>query len=73
MTVAHALKDARRMALVPSISRRRCGCGCGRRATHMGLANGVCMSTGCELYIRRWVKNPQNAWAMSARFKRSVG
>ena len=37
-------------------SRRRCSCGCGRRATHRGMANGVCLTTACELAIRRWVK-----------------
>ncbi len=37
-------------------SRRRCGCGCGRRATHMGMANGVGLVMACELAARRWVK-----------------
>ncbi len=37
-------------------SRRRCGCGCKRRATHMGMANGVGLVTACELAARRWVK-----------------
>lgn len=41
---------------VDSKSRRRCGCGCGRRATHRGMANGVCLTMGCELSMRRWVK-----------------
>lgn len=38
-------------------SRRRCTCGCKRRATHKGMVNGVCLRGGCELSIRRWVKN----------------
>lgn len=37
-------------------SRRRCHCGCGKRATHLGMANGVALVTGCELAIARWVK-----------------
>lgn len=41
---------------VDSKSRRRCNCGCGRRATHRGMANGVCLKMGCELSVRRWVK-----------------
>lgn len=41
---------------LPSASRRRCGCGCGRRATYRGMANGVCLTTACELAIARWVK-----------------
>lgn len=36
--------------------RRRCSCGCMSRATHRGMANGVCLTTGCELAIARWVK-----------------
>lgn len=35
--------------------RRRCPC-CKRRATHKRMANGVCLGTGCELSVRRWVK-----------------
>jgi hypothetical protein len=37
--------------------RRRCHCGCGGRATHMGLANGIGLMSGCEFYVRRWVKD----------------
>ena len=39
-------------------SRRRCHCGCKQRATHLGMANGVCLLMGCELSMHRWVKNP---------------
>lgn len=38
-------------------SRRRCSCGCKRRATHLGMANGICLISGCELSIARWVRN----------------
>lgn len=41
---------------VDAKSRRRCGCGCRRRATHHGMANGVCLIMGCDLSMRRWVK-----------------
>lgn len=41
---------------VPPKSRRKCRCGCDRRATHMGMVNGVGLVTGCELRVRRWVK-----------------
>jgi hypothetical protein len=37
-------------------SRRRCHCGCKRRATHRGMANGVCLTEACEFAIMRWVK-----------------
>ena len=40
----------------PPRSRRRCYCGCKRRATHRGMANGVCLTMVCELAVRRWVK-----------------
>lgn len=36
--------------------RKRCPCGCGTRATHGGTANGIGMMYGCELFVRRWVK-----------------
>lgn len=39
-----------------STSRRRCGCGCKKRATHIGGCNGIALRTGCELSIRRWAK-----------------
>ena len=39
-------------------SRRRCTCGCKQRATHIGMANGVGLTTGCQLSIARWVRNP---------------
>lgn len=38
---------------------RKCHCGCGKRATHRGAANGVTLTVGCELSMRRWVKDPR--------------
>ncbi|MBN9791271.1 hypothetical protein DMP17_22070 [Pseudonocardia sp. TMWB2A] len=38
-------------------NRRRCPCGCGNNASHAGMANGVCLTSGCELSMRRWVKD----------------
>jgi hypothetical protein len=58
---ANAITDHRCMVKVPPRMRRRCWCGCGKRATHTGLAAGVAMTHGCEMLIRRWVKNPTNA------------
>lgn len=40
----------------PIKSRKKCLCGCGGKKTHAGMANGVCLTSGCELTIRRWVK-----------------
>lgn len=36
--------------------RRKCHCGCGKRSTHRGMANGICLSMGCELSMHRWAK-----------------
>jgi hypothetical protein len=41
---------------LPSSSRRRCFCGCERRQTHRGMANGVCLTSACKLGIARWVR-----------------
>lgn len=38
--------------------RSKCGCGCGGRVTHTGMANGLGMTSGCEWSIRRWVRDP---------------
>ncbi|HEY5819233.1 MAG TPA: hypothetical protein VIU14_12700 [Mesorhizobium sp.] len=38
-------------------SRLVCRCGCDRRATHLGLADGFGMMSGCELTVRRWVRD----------------
>jgi hypothetical protein len=54
---AHGSVDhARYSEPVEPRSRRRCHCGCKRRATHKGMANGVCLTQACELGIARWVK-----------------
>ena len=36
--------------------RRTCYCGCELRVTHAGRANGVTLTTACELGIARWVR-----------------
>lgn len=38
--------------------RRKCYCGCGTRSTHLGMANGICLESGCEFSMRQWVKDP---------------
>lgn len=35
---------------------KKCWCGCGNRRTHRGMANGIALTTACELGIARWVK-----------------
>lgn len=36
--------------------RLRCCCGCGGRATHRGMANGVIILAACEPTVAAWVK-----------------
>lgn len=36
---------------------RKCFCGCGKRSTHRGAANGIALMSGCELSTRRWVRD----------------
>lgn len=36
--------------------RRKCYCGCGMPITHMGMANGLALTSACELGIARWVR-----------------
>lgn len=47
--------------------RRRCHCGCGNWGTHGGYANGVCLTSGCELFVRRWVTDPDGAYRAIVR------
>lgn len=64
---AWGLEDARRTwSLVPSRKRRRCAC-CQKRATHFGLGGSVVLVTGCEWYVRTWIRSPSEAWRMVAR------
>jgi len=53
---ASALEHVRYMEPVRPKSRRRCHCGCKRRATHVGKANGMALCDGCELSMTRWVR-----------------
>lgn len=54
---ASAVEHVRYAEPVRPQSRRRCHCGCRRRATHAGKANGVALTMGCELRIARWVRD----------------
>lgn len=49
-----AVDHVRYMKEVSPKSRRRCHC-CKKRATHLGMANGVALATGCEKDIKKWV------------------
>ncbi len=51
---------------VDASSRRRCHCGCKSRATHLGMANGVALTMGCEFFIRRWVRDGSSVFRRPA-------
>lgn len=53
--------------------RRQCGGGCDARATHLGLANGVALMSGCEWHVRMWVKSPLNSLRCSLRSQGAFG
>lgn len=36
--------------------RFRCTCGCGQKHTHIAVANGIVLAAGCELFVRRFVR-----------------
>ena len=54
--VASAVDHVRYAQPVRPTSRRQCHCGCGKRATHIGMANGCGLTRGCELAVQRWIK-----------------
>ncbi len=72
MTVYSAKTGFRHIEPVGKRSRVRCAC-CGNRATHLLMADGAAMGTGCELYGRRWVKNYDSAIRSLHRLKRAAG
>lgn len=41
----------------PARRRRKCPCGCGTRATHIGLGDGIALMSGCQLSVHRWVRD----------------
>jgi hypothetical protein len=69
---AASIRDTRYSEAYPKgyRSRRMCRCGCGKRATHMGMAKGVALYSGCDLTVARWVRDP--AAAISVRKARTA-
>jgi len=53
---ASATEHRRYSEPLPTTSRKRCSC-CRRRATHRGMANGLALMRGCDLRVRRWVRD----------------
>ena len=63
-----ALDHVRYSLPIPKGDRRRsnCSCGCKKRETHRGFANGVCLMSGCEFRVARWVKDPASVYRRAA-------
>lgn len=53
----NAIIHNRTMSELSKKSRRKCRCGCNNRATHIGMANYIALTLGCEFYIRLWVRD----------------
>lgn len=56
----------RYMSAVKSSRVRRCQCGCGGRVTHVGASNGLALMSGCEMSVRRWVRDPADVYRMAS-------
>lgn len=55
----------RYMSSVKSGRLRRCHCGCGGKATHTGSSNGLALMSGCEMSVRRWVRDPADVYRIA--------
>lgn len=59
--VASATENVRYKLALPKIkARRQCHCGCEGKATHVGMANGIGLTRGCEMSMQRWVTTGQS-------------
>ncbi|PPD12155.1 hypothetical protein [Methylophilus sp.] len=66
--VGSAIDHQRYMMPVDPKRRRKCHCGCEKRATHRGMANGVCLITLFKFEDSAFIKKGQIgflAWARS--------
>lgn len=58
-TIASADSNVRYSQPISGLRRSHCYCGCKGRVTHLGMANGISLTEGCEMYVARWVKDPR--------------
>lgn len=70
MTAVGSVLGVRTMEPRPR-QRRRCSCGCGGRATHVGLGDGVALTSGCEWSMRLWVRDPRSAGRLQRRARKA--
>jgi hypothetical protein len=64
--IIHGGAEMRDMVPVSRYARRRCDC-CGARETHMGREGGRVRTSGCQRYVRMWVRSPSDAMAYMTR------
>jgi hypothetical protein len=62
---------SRSMVAIGSRSRSRCDCGCDARATHVGLGDGCALMSGCEMEVRRWVRDGYDYAELLRRMERN--
>lgn len=60
MCVVGSVDGHRTINPIYKYSRRKCNC-CGKRATHTGCGDGVALMSGCEWYVRLWVRGGYEA------------
>lgn len=55
-TYGSANEHRRYVELLPGRyrNRRKCDCTCGGKSSHVGMCNGLGMTSGCEWSMRRW-------------------
>jgi hypothetical protein len=57
-----SVDGSRSLVAADSRSRSRCNC-CGKRETHVGLGDGLALMGGCEMRVRRWVRDGRKTYA----------
>ena len=66
--VCGSARGVRTMVEKSKTDRRRSKCSCcGKRVTYVGLGDGVGLTSGCEWFVRRWVRDPDDVRRSSPR------
>ncbi len=69
---ASAETNMRYVLPLPKIkARRACSCGCGGKATHAFMANGLSLGRGCEFAAYHWARTGLGGWYI--RQQRELG
>lgn len=57
MSGVGSASGVRSIGTVDPRDRRRHRCRCGNKRTHVGFGDGIALMDGCELCVRRWVRD----------------